>query len=178
MFDKILVAIDESKQSDLVIEKAISLAEALKAQLRFFHVLSSAEEDFPSYPFALTNVGFVVDEAVYQELIQGYAQERQEFEQRHLDRLRAMVHQAHQSNIAADYCLTYGSPGKEICQMAKDWEADAILIGRRGRSGLQEVMLGSVSNYVVHHAICSVLVIQKPADLKAEQDAENEFAYA
>jgi nucleotide-binding universal stress UspA family protein len=70
MFHKILVAIDESEQSDLVIAQAISLAEALKAQLRFFHVLSSAEADFPSYPFALTNVGFVVDESVYQELLQ------------------------------------------------------------------------------------------------------------
>jgi nucleotide-binding universal stress UspA family protein len=164
MFHKILVAIDESEQSDLVIAQAILLAEALKAQLRFFHVLSSAEEDFPSYPFALTNVGFVVDEAVYQELMQRYAQERQEFEQRHLDRLRAIVHQASQSNIAADQCLAYGNPGKEICQMAKDWESDVILIGRRGRSGLQEMVLGSVSNYVLHHA--------------TESDTATEFACA
>ncbi|NEO65320.1 MAG: universal stress protein, partial [Moorea sp. SIO4G2] len=35
-----------------------------------------------------------------------------------------------------------------------------IVLGRRGLGGLKEMVLGSVSNYVVHHAPCSVLVVQ------------------
>ncbi|RMG10302.1 MAG: universal stress protein, partial [Cyanobacteria bacterium J055] len=35
-----------------------------------------------------------------------------------------------------------------------------IIVGRRGRQGIEEAVLGSVSNYVVHHAPCSVLAIQ------------------
>ncbi|MGC1393382.1 MAG: universal stress protein [Coleofasciculaceae cyanobacterium] len=38
-----------------------------------------------------------------------------------------------------------------------------VVVGRRGRTGLAEAFLGSVSNYVVHHAPCSVLVIQEVA---------------
>ena len=44
--------------------------------------------------------------------------------------------------------------------LAKDWNADLIIMGRRGLTGLSEMFLGSVSNYVVHHASCSVLLIQ------------------
>jgi nucleotide-binding universal stress UspA family protein len=47
-----------------------------------------------------------------------------------------------------------------ICQVAKDWGAELIMVGRRGNSGLSELILGSVSNYVVHHAHCSVLIVQ------------------
>ncbi len=38
--------------------------------------------------------------------------------------------------------------------------ADLIVVGRRGRSGLSELILGSASNYVLHHAPCSVLTLQ------------------
>ncbi|CCQ49032.1 hypothetical protein CWATWH8502_2292 [Crocosphaera watsonii WH 8502] len=37
---------------------------------------------------------------------------------------------------------------------------DVIVMGHRGISGLQEFFLGSVSNYVLHHAPCSVLIVQ------------------
>lgn len=53
-----------------------------------------------------------------------------------------------------------GDPGMMICETAKEWKADLVLVGRRGRSGLSELVMGSVSNAVVHHAPCSVLVIQ------------------
>ena len=45
-------------------------------------------------------------------------------------------------------------------ESSQNWEADLIVIGRRGHQGLSEILLGSVSNYVVHHAPCSVLVVQ------------------
>jgi nucleotide-binding universal stress UspA family protein len=44
--------------------------------------------------------------------------------------------------------------------VARTWNADLIVIGRRGLRGLAEMFLGSVSNHVIHHAHCSVLVVQ------------------
>ncbi len=46
--------------------------------------------------------------------------------------------------------------------MARNCGADVIVMGRRGHSGLSELILGSVSNYVLHHAPCSVLIVQYP----------------
>jgi nucleotide-binding universal stress UspA family protein len=59
-----------------------------------------------------------------------------------------------------------GDPGHSICESAQNWGADLIVLGRRGRTGFAEAFLGSVSNYVVHHASCSVFVIQ---EVKAEK---------
>ncbi|MGF1673753.1 MAG: universal stress protein, partial [Rivularia sp. (in: cyanobacteria)] len=53
-------------------------------------------------------------------------------------------------------------PGYMICNVARSREVDLIVVGRHGRTGLSEFFLGSVSNYVLHHAPCSVLTIQKP----------------
>ena len=54
-----------------------------------------------------------------------------------------------------------------ICELAKFWNADLIIMGRRGRSGLAEVFLGSESNYVLHHAPCSVQIVHLPVSSKA-----------
>ena len=62
-------------------------------------------------------------------------------------------------------CNQYiGEAGRTICDTALSWGADVIIMGRRGRRGLSEFFLGSVSNYVLHHASCSVLVVQSPVN--------------
>jgi nucleotide-binding universal stress UspA family protein len=54
-----------------------------------------------------------------------------------------------------------GDAGRTICETAKNYSADLIVIGRNQRSVLSEIFLGSTSNYVLHHAPCSVMVIQQ-----------------
>ena len=61
--------------------------------------------------------------------------------------------------ISTESKCEVGHPGALIRDLAKDWNADLIVMGRRGLSSLQEVFLGSVSNYILHHAPCSVLVV-------------------
>ena len=54
--------------------------------------------------------------------------------------------------------LVEGSPGPVLCRLAADVDADALVIGSRGRGGLKRALLGSVSDYVVRNAPCSVIV--------------------
>lgn len=51
--------------------------------------------------------------------------------------------------------------------MATNWGTDLIVIGNRGHTGLKELFLGSVSNYVLHHAPCSVLTVKFSAPVNA-----------
>ncbi|NBC65912.1 MAG: universal stress protein, partial [Bacteroidetes bacterium] len=74
--------------------------------------------------------------------------------------LRSLQKVATNQGIQADYEYAVGEPGKLICQLAKQHEVDLIIVGRRGRRGMSEILLGSVSNYVIHHAPCHVLVVQ------------------
>ncbi|WP_199338252.1 universal stress protein [Nostoc sp. FACHB-133] len=62
--------------------------------------------------------------------------------------------------IMAESSYQTGDPGTNICDLARSWGADLIVLGRRGLNGFAELLAGSVSNHVVHHAPCSVLVVQ------------------
>jgi len=51
-----------------------------------------------------------------------------------------------------------GLPGQSVCQYADDEGARLIIVGTRGRGGFIRAMMGSVSDYIVRHAPCPVLV--------------------
>lgn len=51
-----------------------------------------------------------------------------------------------------------GDPGAMICRVAADVGASAVILGSRGRGGLRRAFLGSVSDYVVRNAPCTVVV--------------------
>lgn len=57
-----------------------------------------------------------------------------------------------------------GSPAKVIVETAEDWGADLIVVGSHGYGFWKRTFLGSVSNSVVHHAPCSVLVVRSPGE--------------
>jgi len=53
--------------------------------------------------------------------------------------------------------------GETIVQVARDENAFSILMGSRGLTGLKKVILGSVSDHVMQHADCPVIVVRKPS---------------
>lgn len=63
----------------------------------------------------------------------------------------------------AETMVVRGAPGAALCDLAGEIGADAIVIGSRGRGGIKRALLGSVSDHVVRHAPCPV-VITAPGD--------------
>ena len=58
--------------------------------------------------------------------------------------------------------IIQGSPAQVIVDEAESWGADLIIVGSRGLGVWNRLLLGSVSNAVVHHAKCSVEVVRTP----------------
>lgn len=58
--------------------------------------------------------------------------------------------------------VLFGSPESRIVETAEDSHADLIVLGSHGHTRWERLLLGSVSNSVVHHAHCSVLVVRSP----------------
>jgi nucleotide-binding universal stress UspA family protein len=158
MFQKILVATDNSQISDRVFEKGLFQAEQNKAQLAILHVLSSEEDDSP-LPI-LPGVSDIYPAVGNDRTLEVWREQWEAFVQKSLSILQKRTQIAKDRGIEAEYQQIYGNSGKTICKVAEEWQADLVVIGRRGRSGLGEIILGSVSNYVLHHAPCSVLIIQ------------------
>ena len=56
--------------------------------------------------------------------------------------------------------VLFGSPESRIVETAEEMEADLIIVGSHGYGSWERLLLGSVSDSVVHHAPCSVLVVR------------------
>ncbi|MBR4226180.1 MAG: universal stress protein [Candidatus Methanomethylophilaceae archaeon] len=55
--------------------------------------------------------------------------------------------------------IEVGKPDETVIQVADLYKCDTIIVGRSGRSSLDRLFLGSVSNYVVKNADCTVIVV-------------------
>ncbi|MGI8668494.1 MAG: universal stress protein [Aridibacter sp.] len=62
--------------------------------------------------------------------------------------------------VAVNTEILYGSPDSRIVETAEKIAADLIIVGSHGYNRWERILLGSVSDSVVHHANCSVLVVR------------------
>jgi len=156
-FHKILVAIDDSKSAERVFERGLALAEQNQAELVIFHGMNM-QRITDAMPLMGTGIGIDLasSKAIF-EFQQKQLQAQSKTIQATLDRYRQ---QAEAQNISAETAYRIGDPGAWICDLAQAMNVDLIVMGRRGFCGLKEVFLGSVSNYVMHQATCSVMVVQ------------------
>ncbi|MGD1872316.1 MAG: universal stress protein [Mastigocoleus sp.] len=156
MFTKILVALDRSDLNKLVFDEALDLAKTNNAKIMLLHVLSSEEENSPTLPI-YSSLSYYPQLSNYDL----YQKKWDEFKAKGLEFLKFYEKIATSEGIETEFTQQIGSPSRAICQFAKNWGSDLIVIGRRGHSALQEFFLGSTSNYVLHHSPCSVLTIEK-----------------
>ena len=72
------------------------------------------------------------------------------------------LHRAALGEISAELetAQIWGHPVSEICNFAVDKNADLVVMGSHGRSGLKGVLLGSVSHAVVNRATCAVTIVR------------------
>jgi nucleotide-binding universal stress UspA family protein len=172
MFHKILVALDQSELSDRVFEEAIAIAKATQGQLLLLHVLTPFDEGYPAVGFSGMD-GLLL----HQQAIETFTRQMEVLEKEGLEYLQSLTNRAVEAGVPAEFSQNVGSPGGTICALARTWNADLIVMGRRGRNGLSEILLGSVSNYVLHHAPCSVLAVQKQEPKTTEASVEQTSAF-
>lgn len=165
MFKNILVAIDRSAANKEVFDYALKLARATKGKLILLHVLSGSEEGSPimsHYSTVYPTIGdhyMHLSPRVSHMANELYHRQWKAFETEGIDLLRSFAQEAIAAGVTTEFTQITGYPSSTICEFAQSCDAGVIVIGRRGLSGLQEMLLGSVSNYVVHHAPCSVLLV-------------------
>ena len=161
MFNKILVAIDHSAGSKQVFDKALSIAKADGANLILLHVLSIEEAGIE---FSLLQHKDSCIRVVPRIMPTNKAYDREwlKFKQKGIELLRGFANRAIAAGVQTEFTQITGHPSSTICEFARFCHADVIAIGRRGHSSLQEALIGSVSNHVMHHAPCSILLVQTP----------------
>ncbi len=160
MLQKILVALDHSDSALQVFEMAIALAKSMAGNLMLLHVLSPNDEASPHLPIMGDSPAYL--SGMTNGIFEAYQDQWQKYEAKGLGLLRSYTETALAAGVKAEFTQNVGSPDRLICELAKNLNSDLIVLGRRGHSGLGELMLGSVSNYVLHHAPCSIFIVHAP----------------
>lgn len=153
MYKRLLVAVDLSEISQGVFDHALALAQISGGEMLLLHILSPESENIPvNYaPLIMSYTPIMVEE---------FQKEWETFREQCKHQLEMFVRQAESQGVKVQSQQLSGHPGRLICEYAQEQQVDTIIIGRRGRSGLSELFLGSVSNYVLHHARCTVVIVQ------------------
>lgn len=157
MFDKVLAALDTEEQYRPVFERSLALAQATGAELHLLGVInrdSEAVQPLMSYP-GVTGYPLTISDSLWSEYQENYKQ----LKERGIQILSTLVREASARGVRAEFLQQAGEAGRAICDRAKVIEADLIVVGSHGRRGLDELLMGSISSYVMHRAPCSVMVV-------------------
>ncbi|OAY75593.1 Universal stress protein A-like protein [Ananas comosus] len=69
-----------------------------------------------------------------------------------------------EKQVDAKTAIVDGDAKEVICQAAEQMQADLLVVGSRGLGTIKRIFLGSVSDYVAHHAKCPVLIVKPPKE--------------
>lgn len=87
-------------------------------------------------------------------------------------RLRSMAEEV--SNLHVSYEETTGKPGPAIVDAAQRWNADLIVMGTHGQTGSDQMIVGSVAEYVVRNAQCAVMTLKPGTGWALSQERTSE----
>jgi nucleotide-binding universal stress UspA family protein len=178
MYKKILVAVDDTELGKTAFQTALDLASRYQAQMMLIHVLSPISDAYPDSIF-ITPLASGAYIGLHEELMRVYAEQWKTFEQKGIEMLQRLTQIATDQGVPTEFTQALGDTGRAICDLAQNWQSDLIVMGRRGLKGLSELFLGSVSNYVLHNAHCSLLIVQgqtAPEDQQTEDKAGEKSA--
>ena len=148
---RILLATDGSEQAELAALRAVDLADATDSELHVAHV-GVVPIFLKSYPGTL---GY--ERRLYEEI---------EEMSRELLRKESWRVKAAGGTVAGSH-LRMGEVDLEILALAEELGAGLIVMGSRGLGGVRRALMGSVSDSVVRHAHCPVLVVRQEKEQAA-----------
>lgn len=136
-WQRILIATDGSKYSEAAAQRAIDFAKSYGGELRAVSVVDVPPEFYAEAPNALEDM---IDRA------KGY--------------VNSIKTQGGLVGVRAESFVGEGEPYQIITDLAKKEEANIIIMGSHGRTGLKRLLMGSVAEKVIGHAPCPVLVVR------------------
>jgi nucleotide-binding universal stress UspA family protein len=142
---KVLLATDGSEDAALATRTAIDLCNKTDSEL---HVVTVAHVEYPEYD--IPEAGDLLSDAH-----RSLEREAQELLDRQVKKIEAAG-----GTVAQSY-LRSGRRDREIVALADEIKSGLIVLGSRGLGGVRRALMGSVSDSVVRHAHCPVLVVRR-----------------
>jgi len=155
LFDKILVPLDGSEHSMKALDYAVQIAKKFSGKVTLLNVYStSVQPIFLPEPTTLGSPGVPLLTAADVSMVVEAAKRAGK---RILDDGEEKVKAG---KVPFEKILVEGHPVEEIVREVREHGFDLIVIGARGLSHIREILLGSVTDGVIHHVGCPILVIK------------------
>jgi nucleotide-binding universal stress UspA family protein len=143
MFRHILYATDGSEHARKALSYVCELAKLHRSAVTVVHAYLAPTFYYPD----------ILATPYYEEIMERSQQMAEELVDEAVRKLRM-------SSIGVTRELVQGPPANAILKAAKDHRCDLIVLGARGLSDLQGLLLGSISHKVIQHTECPVLVVR------------------
>ena len=141
-FTKLLIAVENAPLALKVAKEGFRLAEDLKAEVSIIHVIDL------SHGLGNVDAGILPDQALAKLKQQG-------------EELISQLVEMYGKNLHPFHFMPEGKPAEEILLMVKEWEADILVIGTHGKTGLRKLLMGSIAEAIIRHCPCPVLIVNK-----------------
>lgn len=139
-FQRIVVSVDGSESSNRAVEKAVYLSKNTHIPLSAVYVI-----DMNIYSKTLTSDQFS------EQLKSVLTNEGESV-------LKKTQNLASEHDISVETKLLDGDPGEKIIEITD--ENDLIILGSKGKNAVDRIFIGSVSEYVLHHADSAVMIVR------------------
>ena len=155
MFEKILVPLDGSEHSTRALGKAVEIAKKFGSKITLIHAYSvSVQPIMMPEPTVMSMPGIPVLTAGEVTRVTDAARKAGN------NILQDGEAKVKAEDVEVEKLLLEGHAVQEIVRVAKEGNFDLIVMGARGLSKIKVILLGSVSDAVIHHATCPVLIVK------------------
>ena len=137
-FKRVLIGFDGSSQSEKATEIGLSLAQSLDSRVLLFAVAR------PPEPATMVELSAMLDDA------------REHFQ----EKFRKVAQRAKDLEVELETDIVVGHPVEQIVHRAEADRVDLIVLGRRGMSRFEKMIVGSTSEKVLRYAHCPVMVVR------------------
>lgn len=147
---KILLATDGSADADLALTTAVDIAGCTNSELH----LVTAAPGVPDPVYAAHEGGLRYES--YEEVVEAVRSDAQHILDEQIEKVEGAG-----GHVAGAYLKTDERKDQAIVHLADEIGAGLIVMGSRGLGGLRRALMGSVSDSVVRHAHCPVLIVRR-----------------
>ncbi len=138
---KILVPVDGSEASRNALDYGVEMAKAHKAELLLVSVADVTEAAYPIMGVTLDREGFYNVKKKAESMV---------------EELKKTI----PSDVQVVTEVENGIPGNVISSIVEAEKVDLVVMGNSGKGAVSSFIMGSVSQYVIHHVKCPVLVVK------------------
>ncbi len=142
---KILIGVDDSPHSRAAVEYVRKMTWPEGSAIKVLSVVRPV--------VALHAEAYVPPAALFEEM----SEESVRF---HQEKAASAEQELQGTGFKTEAMILNGDPRTELVEAARTEQADLLVVGSHGRTGMAKLLMGSVASYVVTHAPCSVLVVK------------------